>query len=216
MNELYRNATFLLSAPNAKSAPPDSGLEIAFAGRSNAGKSSAINAITSRNTLARTSKTPGRTRQLVFFEIDKQRRLVDLPGYGYAKVPLPVQRQWRLVMEQYFETRKSLCGIFLIMDIRHPMTSFDEKMIEWCAYCRKPVHVLLTKSDKIKFGAAKSTLLQVEKRLIDQPIRATVQLFSTLNKAGIDEAHEVLDAWFEILRADPGGSDRSPNCENRN
>ncbi|MCI0733808.1 MAG: ribosome biogenesis GTP-binding protein YihA/YsxC [Methylococcaceae bacterium] len=198
MNDLYRTATFLLSAPNVKLAPPDAGLEIAFSGRSNAGKSSAINAIASRNSLARTSKTPGRTRQLVFFEIDKGRRLVDLPGYGYAKVPKQVQEQWQHAMEQYFEQRKSLCGIFLIMDIRHPMTPFDQQMIEWCSYCRTPLHVLLTKSDKIKFGAAKTTLLQVGKQLAEKKVRASIQLFSALNKIGIDEARQVLDNWFGI------------------
>ncbi|MGH8499975.1 MAG: ribosome biogenesis GTP-binding protein YihA/YsxC, partial [Methylococcales bacterium] len=141
MNNLYRNANFILSAPNIKLAPPDAGAEVAFAGRSNAGKSSAINAITSQSTLARTSKTPGRTQQLVFFEIDKQRRFVDLPGYGYAKAPKLVQTQWRQTMEQYFEKRKSLCGIFLIMDIRHPMMPFDHRMIDWCGYCGTSLHV---------------------------------------------------------------------------
>ncbi|MGH8551323.1 MAG: ribosome biogenesis GTP-binding protein YihA/YsxC [Methylococcales bacterium] len=198
MNDLYRNANFLLSAPHVKLAPPDAGLEIAFAGRSNAGKSSAINAITSQKLLARTSKTPGRTRQLVFFEIDQEHRLVDLPGYGYAKVSRQIQKQWHLAMQQYFDERKSLCGIFLIMDIRHPMTPFDQQMIEWCGVCRTPFHVLLTKSDKIKFGAAKTTLVQVGKELETSGVQASIQLFSALKKIGIEDAHTILDAWFGI------------------
>jgi GTP-binding protein len=208
MNDSYRNATFLLSAPDVKLAPADAGIEIAFAGRSNAGKSSAINAITSQNKLARTSKTPGRTRELVFFEIDRHRRLVDLPGYGYAKAPQQVQNQWRLVMQQYFDKRKSLCGIFLIMDIRHPMTPFDRQMVEWCGHCRTPLHVLLTKSDKIKFGAAKTTLMRVGKQLADQKVSASIQVFSALKKIGIDDAHKVLDTWFEI----DDSEDRGPGA----
>lgn len=202
MNHLYRTATFLLSVPNVKLAPPDAGVEIAFAGRSNAGKSSAINAITSQNMLARTSKTPGRTQQLVFFAIDPERRFVDLPGYGFARVARQVQKQWQHAMQQYFETRKSLYGIFLIMDIRHPMMPFDQQMIEWCAARDTPLHVLLTKSDKLKYGAGKSTLLQVKKQLEDKNIQASIQLFSALKKNGIDEAYKVLDAWFGLESED--------------
>ncbi len=197
-----------------KLAPPDAGAEVAFAGRSNAGKSSAINAITSQSTLARTSKTPGRTQQLVFFEIDKQRRFVDLPGYGYAKASKLLQKQWQQAMQQYFEKRKSLCGIFLIMDIRHPMMPFDQQMIDWCGYCDTSLHVVLTKSDKLKYGAGKATLLQVGKQLEARKIRASVQLFSALKKIGIDEAHKVLDAWLGIesdAAKDLDSPDESPS-----
>lgn len=205
VNPLYRNAHFMLSVPNAKLAPPDAGYEIAFAGRSNAGKSSAINAITSQKALARTSKTPGRTQQLVFFAIDEQYRFVDLPGYGYAKIPQRVQKQWHRSMEHYFQNRKSLLGIFLIMDIRHPMSSFDQQMIEWCNYCNVSLHIVLTKSDKLKYGAGKTILLQVRKQLENNQVSATIQSFSALKKSGIDEAHKVLDTWFEM--EDPRQSD---------
>ncbi len=198
MNNLYRKTNFLLSIPEVRQAPPDTGIEVAFAGRSNAGKSSAINAITSQNSLARTSKTPGRTQQLVFFTVDERRRFVDLPGYGYAKVAQSTQQQWRHAMEQYFQNRRSLCGIFLIMDIRHPMMPFDQQMVEWCGFSNLPVHLLLTKSDKLKHGAAKTALIQVQKQLEDRKAAASLQLFSSLKKIGIDEAHDVLDAWFQI------------------
>lgn len=200
MNDLYRKTRFLLSAPELKHAPADSGIEIAFAGRSNAGKSSTINTLTAQNSLARTSKTPGRTRQLVYFEIDEQRRLVDLPGYGYAKVAQSMQQEWRQTMERYFQKRRSLGGIFLIMDIRHPLTPFDQQMIDWCSLSKTSIHLVLTKSDKLNYGAAKNTLLKVRKQLADRGIQASVQLFSSLKKAGIDEAHAVLDAWFLIER----------------
>ena len=198
MSDLYRHARFLVSVPKLKLAPADTGIEVAFAGRSNAGKSSAINTITSQKALARTSKTPGRTQHLVFFEIDEARRFVDLPGYGYAKVPQQIQKQWRIAMEQYFTKRTSLRGIFLIMDIRHPMTPFDLQMIKWCGHCEKRLHLVLTKSDKIAFGAAKTTILQIKKALAENNFRASVQLFSALKHVGIEEAHQVLNAWFEL------------------
>ncbi|MGH8476032.1 MAG: ribosome biogenesis GTP-binding protein YihA/YsxC [Methylococcales bacterium] len=197
MNDLYRKASFLISAPNIRFAPADRGAEVAFVGRSNAGKSSAINVITSQGALARTSKTPGRTQQLVFFELDPQRRLVDLPGYGYAHVARSVQDQWKHAMERYFEQRKSLLGLFLIMDIRHPMTPLDQQMIQ-CCMADRSLHLLLTKSDKLSRGASKTILGQVERFVETRKIHASVQLFSALKKIGIDEAHEVLDAWFGI------------------
>ncbi|MGR9108948.1 MAG: ribosome biogenesis GTP-binding protein YihA/YsxC [Gammaproteobacteria bacterium] len=215
MPDHYRKARFLLSVPDPNLAPPDTGLEIAFAGRSNAGKSSAINAITAQKSLARTSRTPGRTQQLVFFGIDPQRRFVDLPGYGYAKVSSATQKQWRQALDRYFQQRKSLCGIFLIMDIRHPLTPFDRQMIDWCNYRERRLHVLLTKSDKLTYGAGKTTMLEVRKELRDKRIETTVQLFSALKRTGIEEAHTVLDAWFEIgfedrqLLPDPQSASRA-------
>ncbi len=198
MNSNYRQATFLTSVPRVGLAPNDEGLEVAFAGRSNAGKSSALNAITSQKSLARISKTPGRTQQLNFFKIDDNRRLVDLPGYGYAKVPARIKQQWQQAMEHYFQKRRSLCGIFLLMDIRNPLTEFDRQMIEWCQHCKRPLHIALTKSDKLKFGAAKNSLLQVSRTLESEQLKASVQLFSATKKVGIDDAHKILDFWLHL------------------
>ncbi|MDD2762088.1 MAG: ribosome biogenesis GTP-binding protein YihA/YsxC, partial [Methylomonas sp.] len=177
---------------------PDQGMEIAFAGRSNAGKSSAINTLVQQNALARVSKTPGRTQLLNFFEIDEQRKLVDLPGYGYAKVPEAVKRDWQKMMENYLKNRQALCGIVLVMDIRHPLTEFDWQMVGWCEHSKLPLHILLTKSDKLKYGAAKNTLLKVQKDLSRAEIVISLQLFSALNKTGIDDVHQMLDEWFQF------------------
>ncbi|WKJ90418.1 ribosome biogenesis GTP-binding protein YihA/YsxC [Methylomonas montana] len=198
MNPIYHQAKFINSAPKLKDAPPDQGMEIAFAGRSNAGKSSAINTLVQQNALARVSKTPGRTQLLNFFEIDAQRKLVDLPGYGYAKVPEAIKKDWRQMMESYLHDRQALCGIVQVMDIRHPLTDFDWQMVEWCEHRQLPLHILLTKADKLKFGAAKNTLLQVQRDLSRSSIVVTLQLFSALNKTGIDDIHQMLDEWFKF------------------
>ncbi|MGZ4957808.1 MAG: ribosome biogenesis GTP-binding protein YihA/YsxC [Methylomonas sp.] len=198
MNPVYHQTKFINSAPHLKDAPPDQGMEIAFAGRSNAGKSSAINTLVQQNALARVSKTPGRTQLLNFFEIDAQRKLVDLPGFGYAKVPEAMKRDWQQMMESYLKNRHALCGIVLVMDIRHPLTEFDWQMVEWCEHANLPLHILLTKADKLKFGAAKNTLLQVQRELSQVSIVVTLQLFSALNKTGIDDIHQVLDEWFQF------------------
>lgn len=196
MNTAYFNATFMLSASRVDGAPEDSGREVAFAGRSNAGKSSAINTLTRQKALARTSKTPGRTQLLNFFQINEQQRFVDLPGFGYAKVPLAVKKQWHAMMQKYLDQRLSLCGIILVMDVRHPLTEFDRQMIDWCQHSQLPMHILLTKSDKLNFGAAKNTLLNVQKQLQIVSTPVSVQLFSSLKRIGIDEIHQRLDAWF--------------------
>ena len=188
----------MLSASKLSEAPEDQGREVAFAGRSNAGKSSAINTLTRQNALARISKTPGRTQLLNFFEIDEQRKFVDLPGYGYAKVPLAVKKQWHKMMENYLQNRDALCGIILVMDVRHPLTDFDRQMIEWCEFTKLPLHILLTKSDKLNFGAAKNILLKVQKELSERDVQVTAQLYSSLKKKGVDEVHDVLDLWFEV------------------
>ncbi len=198
MNPVYHQAKFMLSASKVTEAPDDQGKEVAFAGRSNAGKSSALNTLTRQNALARISKTPGRTQLLNFFEIDEQHKFVDLPGYGYAKVPLAVKKQWHKMMEDYLHQRDSLCGIILVSDVRHPLTDFDLQMIEWCEYSKLPLHMLLTKSDKLNYGAAKNTLLKVQRELQDRDAEITLQLFSSLKKTGMDEVHEVLDQWFEF------------------
>lgn len=196
MNSVYHQATFMLSASQVSEAPEDQGKEVAFAGRSNAGKSSAINTLTRQNSLARISKTPGRTQLLNFFEIDEQRKFVDLPGYGYAKVPLEVKKKWHKMMEDYLHQRDALCGIILVTDVRHPLTDFDIQMIEWCEHSQLPLHMLLTKSDKLNYGAAKNTLLKVQKELQQREVDVTLQLFSSLKKKGIDDVHQVLDQWF--------------------
>ena len=193
----YSHARFLLSVPEPQQAPPDVGYEVAFAGRSNAGKSSALNALTQRKSLARTSKTPGRTQHLVFFELDGERRLVDLPGYGFAKVPERVRRHWGQAMAQYLSERRSLRGLILLMDVRHPLTDFDKQMLQWCQHAHMPVHILLTKADKLKRGAATNTLLKVQKSLEDQP-QVSVQLFSAMKHTGVEQARAKLDTWLAM------------------
>ena len=204
MNPLYHQAQFLLSALQLKDAPPDKGYEIAFAGRSNAGKSSAINVITNQNSLARTSKTPGRTQMLNFFTLDDSHRFVDLPGYGYAKVPEAVQKNWGKAMEIYLEKRVSLRGVFILMDIRHPLTKFDWQMIEWCGHCNLPLHIALTKADKLSRGAARGALQKVEATLKRElgETDISLQLFSAPSRLGIDEAHALLDRWLEVGAAE--------------
>ncbi|MFW5443129.1 MAG: ribosome biogenesis GTP-binding protein YihA/YsxC [Methylococcaceae bacterium] len=198
MNSVYHQASFMLSASQLSEAPEDIGKEVAFAGRSNAGKSSALNTLTRQNSLARISKTPGRTQLLNFFEIDEQRKFVDLPGYGYAKVPLAVKKKWHKMMESYLQKRDALCGIVLVMDVRHPLTDYDMQMIEWCEHTQLPLHILLTKADKLNYGAAKNILFKVQNELSEINVTVTLQLFSSLKKTGIDDVHQVLDQWFEF------------------
>ena len=193
----YNIAQFLKSVPDPKLAPDDCGREVAFAGRSNAGKSSALNRLTCQKSLARTSKTPGRTQHLVFFGIDEERRLVDLPGYGFAKVPDKVKQEWAASLERYLQNRESLQGLILLMDIRHPLTEFDQKMLHWCLHANMPVHILLTKADKLKRGAAQNILLSVKRDLAELPL-VSIQLFSATKGTGLDEALEVIDRWLDF------------------
>ena len=190
----FRVARYVLSAHHLRQLPADHGIEVAIAGRSNAGKSSAINTFTDQKSLARTSKTPGRTQQIVIFELDEARRIADLPGYGYAKVPVKLKQHWRSVMEGYFRTRRSLRGVVLVMDIRHPMREFDTQMLAWCTAAQVPCHLLLTKADKLKRGPATSTLLKVRR---DLPAIASAQVFSSTNKTGLDELVDTLSRWYE-------------------
>ncbi len=190
----FRIARYVLNAHELKQLPADQGIEVAIAGRSNAGKSSAINALTDQKSLARTSKTPGRTQQIVIFELDENRRIADLPGYGYAKVPLKLKEHWRNVMARYFKTRKCLRGVVLVMDIRHPMREYDQQMLGWCESVGIPCHVLLTKADKLKRGPAQSTLLKVRRGL---PGIASVQVFSSTKKEGLGELVDKLSDWYE-------------------
>jgi GTP-binding protein len=196
MNAYYHQARFLKSAATLSQTPPDLGSEVAFAGRSNAGKSSALNTLCGQKSLARTSKTPGRTQLLNFFALDAQNRLVDLPGYGYAKVAESVKRQWQASLADYITYRQCLQGLILLMDIRHPLTEYDLQMLQWNTHHGLPTHILLTKADKLKTGAAKNTLLKVQRTLSDHP-EITVQRFSSLTKQGIEECHKVLDVWFQ-------------------
>jgi GTP-binding protein len=191
----FRAARFLVSAPGLAQCPSDSGAEVAFAGRSNAGKSSAINALTGQSRLARTSKTPGRTQLLNFFALDEQRRLVDLPGYGFAKVPIAVKEAWQRNMEEYLSGRLSLRGLVLLMDIRHPLQPFDELMLNWARRAGMPVHLLLTKADKLKFGAARTALLDVQRRTGGD---VGVQLFSAVTGVGLQELQERLNGWLAV------------------
>jgi len=192
----YRSAQFLISASKLSQCPADTGWEVAFAGRSNAGKSSAINSLTNNKKLAKTSKTPGRTQLINFFRLTDQQRLVDLPGYGFAKVPQSVKRAWTRQLENYLQQRQCLRGLILLMDVRHPMQPFDAQMLDWALQADMPVHILLTKADKLKKGPANSTLLKLRESL--QPHRELVsaQLFSALKHTGHKELTAVLNAWL--------------------
>ncbi|MDX1569392.1 MAG: ribosome biogenesis GTP-binding protein YihA/YsxC [Xanthomonadales bacterium] len=192
----FSSAQFTIAAQQLRQMPPDEGREVAFAGRSNAGKSSALNAISNRRALARVSKTPGRTQQLVVFELTGTLRLVDLPGYGYAKVPAELQESWRRTMEAYFQKRRALAGLILVMDIRHPLRPFDWQMLDFCAFRKLPVHVLLTKADKLKRGRAIQTEREVVQALEDAQLPTSVQRFSATSGEGVEQAREVITSWL--------------------
>jgi GTP-binding protein len=194
----YRRAQFVGSAARLDQAPPDHGHEVAFAGRSNAGKSSAINTLCDQKALARTSKTPGRTQLLNFFALDDERRLVDLPGYGYAKVSVNIKRDWQGSLADYLERRQSLRGLILLMDLRHPLKDHDRQLLDWAASIGLPVHVLLTKADKLKRGPAGNVLQAVRRQLADYGDRVSVQLFSALKRSGVEQVYAVLDAWLQV------------------
>jgi GTP-binding protein len=192
----FRTASFLTSASKVHQCPDDTGWEVAFAGRSNAGKSSAINTLTGNHKLARTSKTPGRTQLLNFFHLSGNQRLVDLPGYGYAKVPEAVKREWTEQLEAYLQQRQSLRGMVVMMDSRRPLQEFDRVMLDWAVSAGMPVHILLTKADKLKKGPASNTLLKVRKALAENADLVSVQLFSALKGTGLRELEKKLNAWL--------------------
>ena len=194
MSIKFKTAKFVTSAATLPQCPADEGAEIAFCGRSNAGKSSAINALTDQKGLARTSKTPGRTQLINFFSLEDETKLVDLPGYGYAKVPISVKEHWHRHLDEYLRDRKSLRGMVLLMDIRHPMKEFDEMMIEWSIDSGLPLHILLTKADKLKRGGQQNSLLGLRKHL---PTEITVQIFSATKKLGIKHLEKSLTDWLE-------------------
>ena len=191
----FRLAAFLTSAAKLSQCPPDSGREIAFAGRSNAGKSSALNAICGIGKLARTSNTPGRTQLLNFFARPDGNRLVDLPGYGYAKVSASQRKEWGRLVEDYVRFRQSLAGVVLLMDARHPLKPQDCQLIDWVAALKRPLHVLLTKADKLSRGEASRSLATVRKALAQIP-QTSVQLFSATSGQGVDEARDKLESWY--------------------
>ena len=201
---LFQEAQFLISADKLTDLPPPSGIEIAFAGRSNSGKSSAINTLANRNRLAFVSKTPGRTQLINFFSLGNERFLVDLPGYGYAKVPEAMRVHWQSVLSRYLMERESLHGLVLIMDARHPLTPLDHQMLNWFIPTCKPVHVLLTKADKLSKQQATATLRAVRAELERTYPNCTVQLFSSLKRIGIDEAEAMIGKWLSASREDAG------------
>lgn len=195
----YVQAKFLKSAPRAEQLPDDTGYEVAFAGRSNAGKSSALNCLTNIRQLARTSKTPGRTQLINVFTIgDETRRLIDLPGYGYAKVAQQVKHDWQTNLAHYLEIRQSLKGLILLMDVRHPLKELDQSMVNWALTRELPVHILLTKADKLSRGNVQSAVLQVRRFYELMPDLISVQAFSSLKKQGIDELIKKLNQWLCI------------------
>jgi len=194
---LLRNPTFILGAAEPKQFPDDSLVEIAFAGRSNVGKSSAINAITNRRKLARTSKQPGRTQQINFFSMGENARLVDLPGYGFAQVPLAVKKKWQDTIHTYLADRQNLIILVLLMDIRHPLTDLDRQMLKWASDSKLPTQVLLTKADKFKKGKIASTVLSVERELNKLPGQFGVEPFSSHNYLGVNEMRSQLAEWVD-------------------
>lgn len=195
--KILHNPQFMLGARAKKQWPSDEGIEIAIAGRSNVGKSSALNRILQRKKIARTSKTPGRTQEINFFSLSDNQRIVDLPGYGFAKVPLKVRKQWEKEIEQYLLERGSLRGLVQLMDVRHPLTDLDQQMLMWCKKAGLPVHILLTKADKLKLGAAKNSLLKVVKDLEKLEVEGSIQLFSANNGHGLEDARGLLCEWLE-------------------
>ncbi len=194
----YTQATFSTSAPDIRHFKEDCGIEVAFAGRSNAGKSSALNRLTRQKGLARTSKTPGRTQMINVFELDEDRRLVDLPGYGYAKVPLAMKNKWQKALSEYLASRKSLRGLVVLMDIRHPFKDLDQQLIQWAVDSELPVLALLTKADKLKSGKRKAQLLMAREASLAFCGDITVNVFSSLSGIGLNDVESKLDEWFEF------------------
>jgi|TARA_B100001142_G_scaffold195303_1_gene194268 GTP-binding protein len=198
---ILQNVSFVISTNHFDELPSDSGREIAFAGRSNAGKSSAINTLTNKTRLAFVSKQPGRTQLINFFKIKDMQSLVDLPGYGFAKVPKPMKDHWRKLLPKYLQERKSLIGLVLVVDIRRELTELDTQMLDWFAPQKKPIHVLLTKSDKVSKDKSLRTLNKINNELKEKwgkkfNVECSAQLFSSLKKQGIEKASEKIEQWL--------------------
>lgn len=195
----YHMTRFIISAPDIRHLATDSGIEVAFAGRSNAGKSSALNTLTNQKNLARTSKTPGRTQLINLFQVVDGVRLVDLPGYGYAEVPEQMKIKWQRALGEYLQKRNSLKGLVVLMDIRHPLKDLDQQMIQWAVDAQLPVLVLLTKADKLASGARKTQLNMVREAVLPFMGDIQVEAFSSLKKLGVDKLRQKLDNWFSTL-----------------
>ncbi|AIR60114.1 MULTISPECIES: ribosome biogenesis GTP-binding protein YihA/YsxC [Cedecea] len=195
----YQLTKFVLSAPDIRHLPSDTGIEVAFAGRSNAGKSSSLNTLTNQKSLARTSKTPGRTQLINLFEVAEGKRLVDLPGYGYAEVPEEVKHKWQRALGEYLQKRNSLKGLVVLMDIRHPLKDLDQQMIEWAVASNIEVMLLLTKADKLASGARKAQLNMVREAILAFGGNIEVEAFSSLKKTGVDKLRLKLDSWYNDL-----------------
>ena len=193
---LFQHVVFFVSVADLCDLPPPQGAEIAFAGRSNTGKSSAINALAKRKRLAFVAKSPGRTQQINFFSLGDARYLVDLPGYGYAKVPATMRLLWESLLSKYLQTRKTLRGLILIMDARNPLTALDKQMLDWFLPTGKPVHVLLSKADKLNRQQANNSLRHVAEVLAKFSAKCMVQLFSSVSKIGLEEAEATIAYWF--------------------
>jgi GTP-binding protein len=206
MESVFRSARYVLTAHRFDQLPPDRGAEVAFAGRSNVGKSSVINALTDHRGLAKISRTPGRTRQINFFDIGAQWRLVDLPGYGFARVPREMKRHWSGLLERYLRERTALRGLIIIMDARHPLTDLDRRMLDLARDAGHPVHVVLNKSDKLSRSAAARALAALRR----EPAIVSVQLFSTVARVGVDELRTVIGSLLAIPEVPGGGKRKAP------
>jgi len=192
----YNQARFLISVAEIEQLPADVGIEVAFVGRSNVGKSSALNALTRQKKLVYTSKTPGRTQLINLFSLSATQRLVDLPGYGYAKVAKKVKQQWEQLIDEYLTKRKCLRGLVLLMDIRHPLQEFDRQVLIWAKQINLPVHVLLTKADKLSRSAGMNALQKIRNEVIKNNPATSIQLFSAVKSIGRDELRKILNQWF--------------------
>ncbi len=199
----YQNTHFITSAPDIRHLPEDEGIEIAFAGRSNAGKSSSLNRLTNQKSLAKTSKTPGRTQLINLFKVTEGCHIVDLPGYGFAQVPLEMKKKWQKSLGEYLQKRQCLKGLVVLMDIRHPMKDLDQQLIIWAVECGIPVQVLLTKADKLKSGARKAQILKVRNDAKSFGGDVSVDGFSSQNGIGVDVLRNKLDSWFAPALAQP-------------
>ena len=196
LNNPFRVARYLMGAAKLNQLPPDEGIEVALAGRSNAGKSTALNGITDQKNLAKTSKTPGRTQLINLFMINETCRLTDLPGYGFAKVSKDQKAQWQKTLSKYLQERQCLKALVVFMDIRHPLKETDKQMVQWAVTANIPVHVVLSKADKLKSGARKTALLAAKKRVERISDQITTQVFSATSKLGLEELIEKLASWY--------------------
>ncbi|MCP4956931.1 MAG: YihA family ribosome biogenesis GTP-binding protein [Photobacterium aquimaris] len=203
----YRRTHFITSAPDIRHMPDDTGIEIAFAGRSNAGKSSSINRLCDQKSLVKTSKTPGRTQLINLFKVYENCHIVDLPGYGYAQVPLEMKKKWQKSLGEYLQKREQLKGLVVLMDIRHPMKELDQQLIYWAVESQLPVLVLLTKCDKLKSGAQKAQLLKIREASLAFCGDVEIELYSSLKGIGVDKLRNKLNAWYQPAFADPNADE---------